>query len=120
LCANYISGTKRNVYRTRVRVRAVYPWNVPDSKITHERWIVEPIWFWKVGILSSRTMSKIKSMIGKRVYHPGNPTYANLEKQARAMLAIENALAKLGIEEKTSSRPLKVIVTLSGYSPQHS
>jgi len=56
----YISREKTvNIYRTSRKVHYIEPWDVSDSAITHEKWLLKPTTFVKVGYISRKIIREL-------------------------------------------------------------
>lgn len=50
---------RRHIYRTKRKEKAVYPYNVIDSCVTKEKWLLKPTKFIKVHIIPMEVSEKI-------------------------------------------------------------
>lgn len=85
------------VYRTNEKIKAVYPWEVCDSKITKERWITKPTQFIRCCTLSKKLLQELIDAV-PFVFYCGNPR--RLRSQKKAATIFKRELKKRGVTEK--------------------
>ena len=86
------------IYRTEEKVKAAYVWEVCDSKITNERWIVKPTWFIKCCTITRSILDEIKHEIPFS-FGCGDSRIRLLKKQKKASLIMKKVLDRHEITE---------------------
>lgn len=81
-----------NVYRTARKQRALYPHRICDSYITQERWLDKPTTFIKRGLIHKDLISVLFKWYGC-----GQDSTLALKRQERALVKIQQILAKNGL-----------------------
>ena len=84
------------IYRTRNKVQACFPYDVPDSHITDERWLVRPIRF---KIIAALDLSRSRLKWPEPTDEAGSPDRKCLEAQLHYLQLMKNRLVKTNIDK---------------------
>ena len=85
---------KMHIYRTYRKVIARYPYEVPDSRVTREKWLVHPTRFILVHVLN---MKELRDKWPKPVSDAGNGDSWILRAQKEYRHEVEEILEEMGI-----------------------
>lgn len=77
------------VYRTARRLLASHPFNVCDSRLTGERWLLKPTVFVKVGYFNGEVLWRIRP---EDDFNPGSTDLDDLQKQRQYLAFVRRNL----------------------------